>query len=403
MSASAGRVLIIPKGEYDSQSTYNMLDLVRFGAGTFICKKTSEGNEPSFEQDTEYWQLLVLSGDVAGVKGNAEEEYRNGLVNIDYDDLGIDSALSSTSDLPLKNKTVKAALDTKQDNIGIDDVPTAYSEKLVYSGGVDKAIKNISTSFVAYDSMTTTDNTNAGMTTGDRNILNNTLTTETVDGVTFTKNIDSSVTLSGTATDSGYKTVGSISLGEGTFIITQANTEGDKATNLLDDLYVFDSSDNVLAYTAEGHNSFTLQSAGTVTVKIKYTNTTVYDDKRVYPMVRIGYESNDNYEPFYTVMPSFISGEKNSTLFSRISALFNNVRKLWNTVGIELGGVNKLVGDTSVTFTNSAIKTTSKLDLYCENSTNEVIRYTGVTVSNGSATYTFPALTVATTFYLEVR
>lgn len=333
MSASAGRVLIIPRGEYSSETTYQMLDLVRYGSGTFICKKTSLGNTPDYEQDTEYWQLLVLSGDVAGVKGNAEEEYRRGLVNIDYDDLGIDSELSSVSDLPLKNKAIKAALDEKQDDIGIDEEPTAYSEKLVYSGGVDKAIKNISTPFVSYDSMATTDHTNAGITTGGRNLLNNTLTTGTVDGITFTKNIDSSVTMSGTATNSGYETVGSISLGEGTFTVTQAEDEGDKVENLLGDLYVFDGSDNVLAYTSESHNSFTLQSAATVTVKIKYTDTTVYDDKRIYPMVRIGYEINDNYESFYTLMPTFNSGERNSTLFSRISALFNNVRKLWNTVG----------------------------------------------------------------------
>ena len=105
----------------------------------------------------------------------------------------------------------------------------------------------------------------------------------------------------------------------------------------------------------------------------------------------------------FTSVPTMASGETHASLFQKISKMFLNIRKLWNTVGFETSGVSKIVGDTSVTFTNSAIKTTSELELLCENSTNTPIFYTGVTVTNGSATYTFNALTVATTFYLKVR
>ena len=56
MSASAGRVLLIPKGDYDSQTTYNMLDMVYYGGKTYVCKQTSTGNVPT---NTVYWQIML--------------------------------------------------------------------------------------------------------------------------------------------------------------------------------------------------------------------------------------------------------------------------------------------------------------------------------------------------------
>lgn len=56
MSASAGRVLIIPKGDYSASVTYGNLDMVYYGGKSYICKKTSLNNLPT---DTEYWQLMV--------------------------------------------------------------------------------------------------------------------------------------------------------------------------------------------------------------------------------------------------------------------------------------------------------------------------------------------------------
>ena len=174
MSASAGRVLLMPKGTYDAETTYEMLDLVRYGKSTFVCKKTSTGNTPDSNQDTEYWQLIATSGDVSGVKGNAEATYREGNVNLTFADLGIDSALSSTSDNAVKNKAVYAALATKQDTLTFDTVPTANSTNPVTSGGTKAALDtklsttsdtttNVTT-FTSSDDSTSTDKTNAGMT-----------------------------------------------------------------------------------------------------------------------------------------------------------------------------------------------------------------------------------------------
>lgn len=53
--ASAGRILIMPKGNYDSTLTYEMLDLVKHNGTSWLAKKTSVGIEPS-KANSEYWQ-----------------------------------------------------------------------------------------------------------------------------------------------------------------------------------------------------------------------------------------------------------------------------------------------------------------------------------------------------------
>lgn len=53
--ASAGRILIMPKGDYDANSTYDNLDLVKYKGTSWLAKKESKGIEPS-EANAEYWQ-----------------------------------------------------------------------------------------------------------------------------------------------------------------------------------------------------------------------------------------------------------------------------------------------------------------------------------------------------------
>jgi hypothetical protein len=53
---SAGRILIIPKGNYDASVTYEMLDLVNHNGIPWIAKKTVTGIEPA---EGEYWQSLL--------------------------------------------------------------------------------------------------------------------------------------------------------------------------------------------------------------------------------------------------------------------------------------------------------------------------------------------------------
>ena len=55
--ASAGRILIIPKGEWKSDVTYEMLDLVYHNGTSWLAKKAAKGIEPT-NINSEYWQKL---------------------------------------------------------------------------------------------------------------------------------------------------------------------------------------------------------------------------------------------------------------------------------------------------------------------------------------------------------
>lgn len=55
---SAGRILIMPKGNYDSSVTYEMLDMVGHNGKSWLAKKTVVGIEPS-KSNSEYWQDMV--------------------------------------------------------------------------------------------------------------------------------------------------------------------------------------------------------------------------------------------------------------------------------------------------------------------------------------------------------
>ena len=45
--ASAGRILIIPKGTWEEQTEYTSLDLVNYKGASWLAKKTALGIEPS--------------------------------------------------------------------------------------------------------------------------------------------------------------------------------------------------------------------------------------------------------------------------------------------------------------------------------------------------------------------
>lgn len=53
--ASAGRILIMPKGDWNAETEYEMLDLVNHNGTSWLAKKESVGIEPTIE-NSEYWQ-----------------------------------------------------------------------------------------------------------------------------------------------------------------------------------------------------------------------------------------------------------------------------------------------------------------------------------------------------------
>ena len=55
--ASAGRILILPKGTWNANTQYEMLDLVYYKGTSWIGRKTSKGVEPT-NANAEYWQKV---------------------------------------------------------------------------------------------------------------------------------------------------------------------------------------------------------------------------------------------------------------------------------------------------------------------------------------------------------
>lgn len=69
--ASAGRILIMPKGNYNAETEYQMLDLVISGGTSWLAKKPSVGIEPS-KANEEYWQDMFDIGAIVSSINPAE-------------------------------------------------------------------------------------------------------------------------------------------------------------------------------------------------------------------------------------------------------------------------------------------------------------------------------------------
>lgn len=60
MSATAGKVLIIPKGEYSASTQYKMLDMVYYEGCSYICKQTTTGHAPPTDAISDsYWMKIA--------------------------------------------------------------------------------------------------------------------------------------------------------------------------------------------------------------------------------------------------------------------------------------------------------------------------------------------------------
>ena len=61
--ASAGRILILPKGNYNAETQYEMLDLVFHNGTSWLAKKDVKGIEPSAD-NSEYWFMMVDTSEI---------------------------------------------------------------------------------------------------------------------------------------------------------------------------------------------------------------------------------------------------------------------------------------------------------------------------------------------------
>lgn len=64
---NAGRVAMVPKGEWDATTAYTRLDVVLYQGSAWVCIQDGTGQTP--DTATNYWQLLSLKGE-QGDKGD---------------------------------------------------------------------------------------------------------------------------------------------------------------------------------------------------------------------------------------------------------------------------------------------------------------------------------------------
>lgn len=62
----AGRILLMPKGDYTAGTTYAMLDIVNHNSASWVCKKDCTGQEPS-DSNTEFWQRFGTAVDMSNL------------------------------------------------------------------------------------------------------------------------------------------------------------------------------------------------------------------------------------------------------------------------------------------------------------------------------------------------
>jgi len=137
-----------------------------------------------------------------------------------------------------------------------------------------------------------------------KNLLINTASSTTKNGVTFTVNLDKSVTVNGTASSDWVSfDVGTANLGEGDYIIS--GVRGGETETYRMALIAPDTSTVLSLY--DGERSFTVSDSGIYTVRIIVrTSGYVANNVNFYPMIRKSVVSDDTYEPYHETVEEVI-------------------------------------------------------------------------------------------------
>ena len=208
MGVSAGRVLLIPKGDWNAETTYTGLDWVRHNGAAWVCKNTCTNIEPTLE-NSDNWQMMARDGQSGSV-------------------INVDVAMSDSSTNAVQNKVIKSYVDnsiagisdmtgataTQNGAHGFVPAPQIGDEKKVLLGNGTWGAIYDKFSFADHDtatsgtSFTDAEDGNMIMTDWTKNLLNPTLETTTQNGVTCTNNGDGTYTLNGTATNEAVFNLG---------------------------------------------------------------------------------------------------------------------------------------------------------------------------------------------------
>lgn len=237
--AIAGRVAIVPKGDWNADATYKRLDAVTHNNTLYFAKKdVPAGTETS---NTEYWSKSIVGSVVT-----------------------VDDTISSESTNPVQNKVVKAYVDKKA------------SENVDFSTSTSKLLNDSIEAQLVLSKAT-------------RNLLNPTLQTTTQNGVTCTNNGDGTYTINGTSTEDRWISFGNTNLNPGKykFIATENNVE-------VNNLCVSSGQTSI----AKPGNIFTIQSKSVCEIGLSTHNNT-FNNVLIKPMITTDLSATyDDFVPY---------------------------------------------------------------------------------------------------------
>lgn len=90
---NAGRILIMPKGDWSNLTTYEMLDLVSRNGAAYLARQTNVGQDPATDTSQTYWQPFGSASAIATTlapglvmpDGQTIEVDGSGLINVNID------------------------------------------------------------------------------------------------------------------------------------------------------------------------------------------------------------------------------------------------------------------------------------------------------------------------------
>ena len=182
---NAGRILIMPQGDWNALTTYDMLDLVAYNGVAYLARQTSIGQNPSTDTSMTYWQPFGSASSIATTTspglvmpdGETIEIDGTGLINVNidnntlvYDSVNgylkavVSSALSNLTDVNIASATNGQALIYNSSSSKWENA-TLYGSSIAMSSldatAVSTAIGNVDTKVGDLTNLTTTAKTSA--------------------------------------------------------------------------------------------------------------------------------------------------------------------------------------------------------------------------------------------------
>ena len=140
----AGRILIMPRGTYDANATYEMLDLVMYNNASWLAKKTATGIEPT---NDEYWHKMadgveLVTNLTTEVEGKALDASMGKVLKDLIDAVGADALRERLTALDEASATHSEDIETLR--LAIEEFGNIDTSTVMYDADTDslKVLKN---------------------------------------------------------------------------------------------------------------------------------------------------------------------------------------------------------------------------------------------------------------------